>query len=236
MGGEDVGTYTRTWAHPHRAKGRLVRKLRPSPDVTRLFASIEEELDGYTHLLNGRVLNAGAGNRDISHLVSGELVNQDIPHGNHPGHVDIWSPLEEIPVDDGQFDAAVCNAVLEHVTDPERVIAELSRVLHPGGVLYLCVPFMQPEHLDPVDNQRYTLGGLHNLCARHGLDVRQGGPVHSADTALGWVLNTWLQGETRLGHLVLGRIAYHALARRAAKSRHQVAAVASAYRVVAVKR
>src|SRR3712207_8365273 len=41
-------------------------------------------------------------------------------------------------------------------SNPEEVMSEFRRVCRPGGLLYLCVPFMQPEHKDPGDFQRYT--------------------------------------------------------------------------------
>ncbi len=41
---------------------------------------------------------------------------------------------EALPYDDAAFDIVVCVDVLEHVTDLEAVIAEVARVLAPGGV------------------------------------------------------------------------------------------------------
>jgi 2-polyprenyl-6-hydroxyphenyl methylase/3-demethylubiquinone-9 3-methyltransferase len=41
---------------------------------------------------------------------------------------------EELPVSDASFDVACCCDVLEHVTDVERVIAEVARALAPGGL------------------------------------------------------------------------------------------------------
>lgn len=41
-----------------------------------------------------------------------------------------------LPFRDGSFDAACCCDVLEHVADPEGVIAEIARVLRPGGVFF----------------------------------------------------------------------------------------------------
>ena len=35
--------------------------------------------------------------------LDGELVNQDIPGGMHPGDIHVWSPLHDIPVADGHF-------------------------------------------------------------------------------------------------------------------------------------
>lgn len=41
---------------------------------------------------------------------------------------------EALPYSDGQFDAVVCVDVLEHVADLSQVLAEVVRVLKPGGL------------------------------------------------------------------------------------------------------
>ena len=207
-------------------------KLRRRLDLAEVFPSIEEELGPYRHLLNGRVLNAGAGDRDISGLVDGELFNQDIKGGPR---IRFQSPLHEIPVEDGFFDAIVCNAVLEHVANPEQVMAELSRVAKPGGILYLCVPFMQPEHLDPTDYQRYTLGGLRLLAERHGFEVTESGGVHSVYVTLAWILLEWLSPKRGPAPLALKAVLYPWLRRKCRTSNEYVHSLASAYRVIATR-
>jgi SAM-dependent methyltransferase len=221
---------------PGKTLDRLREKLRPGHDVGHLFPDIEQELGPYRHLFTGRVLNAGAGHRDVSPMVDGELVNQDIPGGLHPGDIHVWSPLHDIPVADGHFDAVICNAVLEHVLNPEEVMAEFSRVTRRGGSLYLGVPFMQPEHKDPTDSQRYTVDGLRALCDRHGFEAREVHAVHSVEATFGWLVQQWLAVERRVTILLVGRVIYAWLSRVARTSTHQVHSVASAYRAVAVRR
>ena len=50
-------------------------------------------------------------------------------------HIDYLAGTgEELPVRDASFDVACCCDVLEHVTDVDRVIGEVARVLEPGGL------------------------------------------------------------------------------------------------------
>jgi SAM-dependent methyltransferase len=198
-----------------------------------IFPSLEEELGNRKDLLRGRVLNAGAGNRDLSGLVEGELTNQDIPQGLHNANIHIYSPLHEIPRADGFFDVVFCNAVLEHVENPEQVIAEFARVCRPGGVLYLCVPFLQPEHKDPTDFQRYTADGLIALVQRHGFAVETVEAVHNVYTTLAWLVLRWLSASGCLRNVLLNWVLFRPLRHLSRHGKEQVFATASAYRVLA---
>lgn len=51
---------------------------------------------------------------------------------SHAIHYDVGVG-EALPYDDASFDAVVCVDVLEHVADLNRVLAEITRVLRPGG-------------------------------------------------------------------------------------------------------
>lgn len=46
-------------------------------------------------------------------------------------------PAEELPFADEQFDYVILLSLLEHVQDWERTLSEATRVLKPGGVMYL---------------------------------------------------------------------------------------------------
>jgi len=84
-------------------------------------------------------------------------VNLDIaPFPN----VHVAATATNIPFGDGTFDVVRNHAVLEHVREPDRVIAEILRVLRPGGHVYTEVPFLQHFHAYPNDFQRYTIQGL----------------------------------------------------------------------------
>jgi SAM-dependent methyltransferase len=56
------------------------------------------------------------------------------------------SQLEELCLPTGSYDAVTLWHVLEHVPDPASVLAEVHRLLRPGGVLLVSVPnFGSPE-------------------------------------------------------------------------------------------
>ncbi|MBV8731732.1 MAG: class I SAM-dependent methyltransferase, partial [Acidobacteriia bacterium] len=79
-----------------------------------------------------------------------------------PG-VDIATDAEALPFRAGQFQRIECDAVLEHVRDPERVMREMCRVLAPGGYLHIVTPFCHPFHEYPQDFRRFTIEGLKQM-------------------------------------------------------------------------
>lgn len=61
------------------------------------------------------------------------------------------------------FDCVFCSGVLEHVDDFQAGLRELVRILKPGGILLLGLPFRQPLHLAPYDYWRFTEYGIRAL-------------------------------------------------------------------------
>lgn len=52
-----------------------------------------------------------------------------------------WADLDEpLPFDDAGFDVVVAGELLEHLRDPARVVADVRRVLRPGGTFVGSVP------------------------------------------------------------------------------------------------
>jgi SAM-dependent methyltransferase len=51
----------------------------------------------------------------------------------------------QLPFPDGSFDRIIVSEVLEHVPQDERAMAEIARVLRPGGTVAVTVPRWWPE-------------------------------------------------------------------------------------------
>jgi SAM-dependent methyltransferase len=203
-----------------------------------VFPTIEEELKDVIDqgLLVGKVLNAGCGWRNIDHLVTGEMTNQDLRYDDESRtNVHIYSPLEEIPRPDGYFDAVLCNAVLEHVIDPIKVVSELARVTRPGGHLIVSVPFLQPEHKVPTDYQRYTEDGLVTLVTNAGFTVTQIKPLFNVYTTLYWMVQEWIRLLPPIPQALLRHSVLHLLGMIASRSTLTSPVLASAFQVIARK-
>ena len=203
-----------------------------------IWPPIDSELKeaGDLGLLKGTVLNAGAGWRDFSHLVDGELVNQDIRwDGDTRTNIHIYSPLHSIPTADGHFDSIVCIAVLEHVENPEEIVPEFFRVLKPGGHVVASVPFLQPEHKVPTDFQRYTKDGLARLFSHHGFQVVSCKPLFTVYHTLHWMVFEWLRLRQSLLFKMLRYSLVPVIGWVARRSTLQSEKLASAFQIIARK-
>jgi SAM-dependent methyltransferase len=70
--------------------------------------------------------------------------------------------LEMLP--DNSIDCVIAVSALEHMATPWQVVAEVYRVMKPGGMVYLNTPFVFPFHADPDDFYRFSHHGLRKLC------------------------------------------------------------------------
>lgn len=78
-------------------------------------------------------------------------------------NVDIVGDAHHLPFLDGRVDGIWCNAVLEHVENLDQVVAEMQRVLRPGGYVFIFNPFLFGYHGYPGDYRRLTKTGLTKL-------------------------------------------------------------------------
>jgi len=70
---------------------------------------------------------------------------------------------------DASIDVVISGQTLEHVEFPWLTVAEIARILRPGGVACLIAPASGPEHRYPVDCWRIYPDGMKALARHAGL-------------------------------------------------------------------
>jgi len=96
----------------------------------------------------------------------------------------------DLPFTDRCFDGLVVQATLEHVLDPQQCVAEVERVLKPGGLVYADTPFMQQVHGREYDFTRFTRLG-HRRLLRNFDEIESGISV-GPGSALAWSIRYFL--------------------------------------------
>lgn len=126
-------------------------------------------------LPQGRVLDLGCG---IGHsfrlLAPRETVGVDAdPAALHGQDRDtVVGDMRALPFDAASFASVLSVQSVEHVSDPDRVLAEAARVLSPDGVALWITPnrltFGRPDEIiDPYHYREYDAAQLGALCRRH---------------------------------------------------------------------
>lgn len=108
------------------------------------------------------------------------------------GIVDVWGDGNHLPFAGECADTVLSVEVLEHVPDPDAMVAEIARVLRPGGCALITVPFASPLHQLPYDYYRYTPNGIRALVERHGLVLESVEARGNMAHALGALAANWL--------------------------------------------
>lgn len=92
----------------------------------------------------------------------------------------VAADMRELPFAGAEFDGAISVHAIEHVPDPESAVAELRRVVRPGGVVTLVTPnrftFARPDEIiDPYHYVEFDSEQLGALCAGVFEDVEVAG-------------------------------------------------------------
>lgn len=144
---EELTRARQTRRHPRRTQfdylhlRQLVDDLRAA--LGRLEAPVRDVLDVFS------------GTRPYDDLfpAGSRLVSFDV-EGNPYGIADV-SSAEFLPFPDNSFDLVTCIEAFQYVEEPERGVAEIRRVLRPGGTVLISVPFMW-EYDRSILERRYT--------------------------------------------------------------------------------
>lgn len=117
-----------------------------------------------------RVLDAGAGSMPYSVLLAHtRYMTLDWPNSVHGRQPDIVGDLSKpVQAPDESFDAVLCTEVLEHIFDLPSALAEVHRLLKPGGRLAGTTPFLIQLHEEPYDYWRPTAYALEKSLAQAG--------------------------------------------------------------------
>src|SRR5829696_357069 len=122
----------------------------------------------------GRVLDLGCGIGHSFHLLAPrETVGVDLDPGALAGQQreTVVADMRALPFEDGSFASVLSIQSLEHVPDPERVVAEAARVLEPDGVAVFVTPnrltLGRPDEIiDPYHHVEFAAPELRALCER----------------------------------------------------------------------
>lgn len=155
---------------------RLLRRRRrpdctPASGPTRSRVESNAWLRRHAPEIRGKILSIGSGDdgdreggryRDYFRAASRYTTSEVTAEFG----CDLTLDIRRMPeIETAAFDCVFCSGVLEHVDDLAAAMREITRILAPGGVLLLGVPFRQAVHLAPHDYWRFTEFGLRRLLA-----------------------------------------------------------------------
>jgi uncharacterized protein YbaR (Trm112 family) len=140
-------------------------------------------------ILGGSIIGEGMDSLIANHSI--ETVETDASWGPR---TTLICDAHDIPFEDGSFDGAIAQAVLEHVVDPYRCVDEIHRVLKVHGLVYAETPFMQQVHGGKYDFTRFTHLG-HRRLFRQFVEVESGATSGPA-AALAWSYHYFLMSFT----------------------------------------
>ncbi len=135
-----------------------------------------------------KVLDVGAGTAPYRHLF-GHCDYHTHDFAQYEGyqngwegdyaHIDYVSDILDIPVADASFDVILCTEVLEHVPRPVEALAEMARILRPGGRLLITAPLGSGLHQQPHHYYGgYTPHWYRKFLTEFGCDVVEITPNH----------------------------------------------------------
>lgn len=137
-----------------------------------IYELTDQALIRHADLFRGRLVDLGCGEkpyRDFFLQHCSEYIGVDWAQSLHELSADVVTDLNEpLPFADQSVDTIVSISVLEHLSEPQALLAEAYRILGSGGNLIVQVPFQWKVHEAPYDYFRYTRYGLDHVLSKAG--------------------------------------------------------------------
>lgn len=139
--------------------------------------SLASNIKAFAPLLKGKLLDFGCGRKPYENLFNvDEYIGLDIEvsgHNHQNSKVDVFYDGKVIPFANETFDSLFCSEVLEHVFEPNDILAEINRVLKKDALAIITVPFCWNEHEVPYDYARYSSFGISYLLEKNNFEIVQ---------------------------------------------------------------
>ena len=119
--------------------------------------------------ITGKTLDIGSGPENIKEFLelSNDIIRLDI---NRKAKPDILCDARNLPIKEKKLDSILCLQMLEHTSNPEKVIKEANKSLKTSGIFIVTVPMAWMIHAQE-DCYRFTEKGLKYILESNGFEI-----------------------------------------------------------------
>jgi SAM-dependent methyltransferase len=167
-------------------------------DVYHTRHSIWRSIQDVLPQLEGTLLDVGSGQSPYREMLTAppskveSYLGMDFADNHYAAYAhDLTWDGKTIPLSEAAVNCTIATEVLEHCPDPGQVLREIGRVLKPGGLVFLTVPFLWPLHDVPYDEYRYTPFSLERHLREAGFEQIRILAHGGWDASLAQMLGLW---------------------------------------------
>ncbi len=175
------------------------------PDIYCVRNGILKAIKSFIPEFKGKLLDVGCGimpyrelilnaNKNVISYIGLDFENSlDAEYAL--GKPDLFWNGDVIPMEDNAVETIIATEFFEHCPQPEKIMKEMLRVLKPGGLLFITVPFIWNLHLVPYDEYRYTPFSLKRHLQNAGFINIELNALGGVDASLAQMLAIWYRNR-----------------------------------------